>query len=496
MQISETVSIRARQPKEAPNLNWGMALPPVPKAGDKSVTNLGGWLYRRAEAGQEQGRGLAGSSSGSNSPEKDFELCKKYNASPRYTANWDKEPFKSDPYNQGLKQLYPYGVKLPINLGFNGVMDAMGAAIQKVWHHEASVDAALAEAERLGNTVPRRGREVRPALIDEPLPHGEIPVGRFSSPGGTGERERDSRRMHGAQYWRMLAVPPHPSRLPLHRPGYHPLRALSGRSPRSRPSSTASTKWSCCEGASPSSAWTTSGDSSRTTIFPGGHGQHPDLRRRPSCPSRHALGLLLAVLFNAKFRGQEFFKAVYFSPMVTSTVAAAMVWWWMYNPQYGIIQRPAQTGRGSRAALADVQPHGPARHHHLQHLEDPGLQHDHLSGGAPSDPGAVLRGGDHRRGRPGQPLLAHHGPAPGAHDDVHPDLQQHPGLPGLRPGLRPDGRRARPTPPTSSCSDLYRQAFERYNFGYAAAEAMVLFVFILGITVLQYVYSKRYEVAY
>jgi ABC-type sugar transport system permease subunit len=44
--------------------------------------------------------------------------------------------------------------------------------------------------------------------------------------------------------------------------------------------------------------------------------------------------------------------------------------------------------------------------------------------------------------------------------------------------------------------DLYRQAFERYNFGYAAAEAMVLFLFILAVTLLQYYYSKRYEVAY
>ena len=150
MQISETVSIRARQPKEAPNLNWGMALPPVPKAGDKSVTNLGGWLYvvpklakNKAEAWQ--------AIEWINSPEKDFELCAKYKASPRYKVNWDKEPFKSDPYNQGLKQLYPNGVKLPINLGFNGVMDAMGGAIQKVWHGEAKVDAALAEAEKLAN---------------------------------------------------------------------------------------------------------------------------------------------------------------------------------------------------------------------------------------------------------------------------------------------------------------------------------------------------------
>ena len=44
--------------------------------------------------------------------------------------------------------------------------------------------------------------------------------------------------------------------------------------------------------------------------------------------------------------------------------------------------------------------------------------------------------------------------------------------------------------------DPARQAFERYNFGYAAAEAMVLFLFILAVTLLQYYYSKRYEVAY
>jgi len=150
MQISETVSIRARQPKEAPDLKWGMALPPVPKAGDKPVTNLGGWLYvvpKLAKNKAEAWRAIEWI----NSPEKDYELCAKYKASPRYKANWEKEPFKSDPYNQGLKQLYPYGVKLPINLGFNGVMDAVGGAIQKVWHHEASVDAALAEAERLAN---------------------------------------------------------------------------------------------------------------------------------------------------------------------------------------------------------------------------------------------------------------------------------------------------------------------------------------------------------
>jgi ABC-type glycerol-3-phosphate transport system substrate-binding protein len=150
MQISETVSIKARQPKEAPDLKWGMALPPVPKAGDKSVTLLGAWLYSVPK--QAKNKAMAWKAiEWINSAEKDYELCKKYDASPRYKVNWDKEPFKSDAYDQGLKQLYPYGKKLPINLGLNGIMDAMGGAIQKVWHHEASVDAALAEAERLAN---------------------------------------------------------------------------------------------------------------------------------------------------------------------------------------------------------------------------------------------------------------------------------------------------------------------------------------------------------
>jgi multiple sugar transport system permease protein len=44
-------------------------------------------------------------------------------------------------------------------------------------------------------------------------------------------------------------------------------------------------------------------------------------------PISAGLGLGLAVLFDTRFRLRELFKAVYFAPMVTSTAAAAMVWW-------------------------------------------------------------------------------------------------------------------------------------------------------------------------
>jgi multiple sugar transport system permease protein len=48
-------------------------------------------------------------------------------------------------------------------------------------------------------------------------------------------------------------------------------------------------------------------------------------------------GLLLALLVNQKLRGMAFYRLVYFAPVVTSTVAVALVFSWLYDPQYGLI---------------------------------------------------------------------------------------------------------------------------------------------------------------
>ncbi len=150
MQISETISIQARAPKEAPNLNWGVALPPVRRAGDRPVTNLNSWFY--CVPSKTKNKALAWKAiQYINSAEKDFELCSKYKSTPRYKVNWEKEPFASDIYSQALKKMLPYGRAYPNNLGLNGIMEALGAAIQKVWHNEAKIDAALSEAQRLAN---------------------------------------------------------------------------------------------------------------------------------------------------------------------------------------------------------------------------------------------------------------------------------------------------------------------------------------------------------
>ena len=49
------------------------------------------------------------------------------------------------------------------------------------------------------------------------------------------------------------------------------------------------------------------------------------------------LSLLVAVLLNAKIKGKTVFRAIYFLPMVVAPAAVAMVWKWIFNTEYGII---------------------------------------------------------------------------------------------------------------------------------------------------------------
>lgn len=54
-------------------------------------------------------------------------------------------------------------------------------------------------------------------------------------------------------------------------------------------------------------------------------------------PFTMAIGLSLALALNRKFRGVTFFRLAFYSPVVSSTVAIAVVWLWMYDPINGIL---------------------------------------------------------------------------------------------------------------------------------------------------------------
>ncbi len=54
-------------------------------------------------------------------------------------------------------------------------------------------------------------------------------------------------------------------------------------------------------------------------------------------PAEMVLGLLIAYLLFQPIRGRIAYRTAYFVPYITSTVAAAIVWRWIYNPNNGLL---------------------------------------------------------------------------------------------------------------------------------------------------------------
>jgi len=54
-------------------------------------------------------------------------------------------------------------------------------------------------------------------------------------------------------------------------------------------------------------------------------------------PVGMALALALAMLLNAGLRGISIYRTTYYLPVVTSLVAVSMVWMWLYDPSYGLL---------------------------------------------------------------------------------------------------------------------------------------------------------------
>ena len=51
------------------------------------------------------------------------------------------------------------------------------------------------------------------------------------------------------------------------------------------------------------------------------------------------LSLLVAMLLNAKIKGKGFFRTIFFLPMVCAPAAVTMVWRWIFNSEYGILNQ-------------------------------------------------------------------------------------------------------------------------------------------------------------
>lgn len=56
-----------------------------------------------------------------------------------------------------------------------------------------------------------------------------------------------------------------------------------------------------------------------------------------SVPSSILLALALAILLNQKVRGIGIYRTLFYLPSVTSSVAVALLWTWLFDPQLGLI---------------------------------------------------------------------------------------------------------------------------------------------------------------
>lgn len=73
-----------------------------------------------------------------------------------------------------------------------------------------------------------------------------------------------------------------------------------------------------------------------------------------AAPLSIAVSLLLAVLLNSNIRLRGLFQSIFFLPFVTSMVAVSIVWAWMLNRDYGLVNSVLQVlGISKKAWLTD-----------------------------------------------------------------------------------------------------------------------------------------------
>lgn len=65
--------------------------------------------------------------------------------------------------------------------------------------------------------------------------------------------------------------------------------------------------------------------------------------------SQFVLSLSLAVILNKEFRGSQFIRSIMMIPWVVPTIVSALIWMWIYQPQYGLLKYFAEIIGGSNS---------------------------------------------------------------------------------------------------------------------------------------------------
>jgi len=207
------------------------------------------------------------------------------------------------------------------------------------------------------------------------------------------------------------------------------------------------------------------------------------------------IGLVLASMFTSKMKLSGLFKAVYFVPFITATVAAAVVWSFLYNPKFGLFNMILKLVglpirhwiTSSDEALGSIIIFSIWKYlgynmvifiAGLQNIPDMYYEAATIDGTGPLAKFFYIT----------IPLIAPTIVFVVIYNTIL-SLKVFDQVFVLTAG-GPAGSS------TVVVLELYEMAFLHYRFGYAASMAFVLFLFIMIVTVLQYTVSRRWEVSY
>ncbi len=205
------------------------------------------------------------------------------------------------------------------------------------------------------------------------------------------------------------------------------------------------------------------------------------------------IGMVLASIFNSKMKGAGVFKAVYFAPFITSTVAAAVVWGYLYDPKFGlfnmILRLLSLPPRGWIASSEDAlmsiiifsiwKTVGYNMVLFIAGLQN--ISKDFYEAATIDGAGPITK-----FFRITVPLLAPTTIFVVMYNTIL-SLKVFDQVFVLTSGGPADAS-------TVIVLQIYKQAFENYQFGYAAAMAFILFIIIIILTILQFKASKKWEV--
>lgn len=203
-------------------------------------------------------------------------------------------------------------------------------------------------------------------------------------------------------------------------------------------------------------------------------------------------GILLAMLLNMRVRGLSTFRTIFFLPSITPTVAAAIVWLWMFNPRSGVvnyllsfagIQGPAWLGdpQWAKAALIlmSVWSVGNAVVIYLAALQDVPRE---LLEASSLDGASALRKIWHITLPMISPVILFN-VIVGLIAAFQLFTQVH---------VMTDGRGSPADSTLMMSIYLYQSAFEFFKMGYASALAWILFLIIVIFTMVLFRVSGRY----